>query len=283
LFGGAWEESRVVVENQARAGQPPQLRLQFVLPPYTDSGRVVHDRETIALLVQMLNDEYQSYDFSIKFNYQGKFYRAVLDPTSVNPDAVWTSKFLWVDPDIYRLINQPLRYQLQLRPRPAVGEPLELPEGVVIDLGYSGYDISGTEFNTKQQQICTGPDFVNPAATANPNDPTKPPPPITIMFHPGGSVDRVYGAVNQFGVTLQPLQMIHLLVGRGDKALPLNLRDSNLADTTSLWVTINISTGTVVTGENAGLEVGGNLADNHVRHRIKAREIASSATAMIGN
>ena len=86
---------------------------------------------------------------------------------------------------------------------------------------------------------------------------------ISVMFMPGGGIDKIY--LNNWFFT--PPTTVHFLIGRTDKltALPTAQNSStthpstiamydpaasNLADIQSLWVSVARSTGNVVTSDN---------------------------------
>ncbi len=128
-------------------------------------------------------------------------------------------------------------------PTRSASSALELPAGAVIDLRFSGTGLEGNEF-----------------AALAPNDTS----PVVIMFSPNGNVDRII----RHGSIFAPEGAAHFLVGRSDgmvdaensAAVPNTIPrrgsaltvtyDANIADATSLWVSIGIRTGTTSTTEN---------------------------------
>lgn len=127
----------------------------------------------------------------------------------------------------------------------SMGPPLELPNGIAIDLSVSGMGATQNQFT--------------PVA---PNDTTD----VIIMFEPGGVVERVYWGVpgssaNEIVLThTPPLGTLYFLVGEIDQVTPndpfTRSEDltSNLCDPDSLWVAIGHRTGKLTTAENADLE-----------------------------
>lgn len=128
----------------------------------------------------------------------------------------------------------------------SMGAPLELPNGIVIDLNVSGMGLFNNQFT--------------PAAA---NDTTD----VIVMFEPGGSVERVYwgnfvpgSSPPQVELTPSPATgTVYFLVGEIDQATAdpfFRSEDliSNLCDAESLWVTIGHRTGKVTTTENASLD-----------------------------
>jgi hypothetical protein len=78
------------------------------------------------------------------------------------------------------------------------------------------------------------------------------------MFTPGGGVDLLYfDSDTAKAVPSTPNNTLFFLVGKVDKAVEdptsasfADIRDSNLADPTSLWVTVGRGNGQVTTSEN---------------------------------
>jgi hypothetical protein len=122
-------------------------------------------------------------------------------------------------------------YMFQIYRQPQrVGQPLELPQGIVIDVGYSG--------------IGTGPVYAPPSNR------------ILVMFSPNGSVVSVSLVDQDTGEYLEETgtSNVHFLVGKTEKIeRPWNInriRESNICDGSNLWVTVNRRTGSVATVEN---------------------------------
>jgi hypothetical protein len=125
-------------------------------------------------------------------------------------------------------------YQIRRAPR-RIGRSMELTGGTCIDLSYSGIGVAGTDFATTMTSL-------------------------VVMLAPNGAVQTCYAN----GTQLNPAGTLHFLLGKVEKInVPLaadpthvsgmNMFDpqmSNLADPTSLWVSIGHQNGTVVTSEN---------------------------------
>ena len=123
-------------------------------------------------------------------------------------------------------------YQIMRSPRP-VGNPLELTGGTCIDMTYSGMGPEGNQFILANSSVA-------------------------VMFGTTGGVTGVYGD----GTLIPPTGTLHFLLGRVNKMndpigvspthgrLEFDPEQSNLADATSLWLSVGRSTGTVSTGEN---------------------------------
>ena len=129
-------------------------------------------------------------------------------------------------------------YQIMRSPQP-VGEPLELTGGTCIDMTYSGAGPSGNGFILASHTLA-------------------------MMFTPSGGVKDLYF---DGSAPTAPDGTIHLLLGRVAKMnLPtgpsqsnpphpsgvtmFSVKESNLADATSLWVSVGRANGTVTTSEN---------------------------------
>ncbi len=91
-------------------------------------------------------------------------------------------------------------------------------------------------------------------------------PPVTIMFAPTGSVDKIYTSVtSSSGLIMynqaQVTSPIYLLVGRRDEVVdPVDTAGTNASnnfnDFTSLWVAINANTGLVIVTDMAATGMG---------------------------
>jgi prepilin-type N-terminal cleavage/methylation domain-containing protein len=129
-------------------------------------------------------------------------------------------------------------YQIMRMPQP-VGDPLELSGGTCIDLTYSGTGPGGNEFI-----LASGS--------------------VAIMFTASGAVSGLHG---DGSAAVSPSGTVHLLVGRSAKmnapqgpsvsdpphpsgVTMFSLSESNVADATSLWVSIGRMNGSVTTSEN---------------------------------
>jgi hypothetical protein len=126
-----------------------------------------------------------------------------------------------------------LPYEITRGPVRSSVTPLTLPGDSVIDLSVSGVGSSGYELD---------PGAIAPWVAT----------PVIIMFAPSGRVDHVYAA----NLAFRPFAPLHLLIGRRAKVVsPLtDMSDPqrcNLADPTSLWITIAERTGSIFTSDNA--------------------------------
>lgn len=151
----------------------------------------------------------------IQFDFKGPRYR-IMSPPSNGPFEITPE-----DTSVRLPLAGSARYQVFRQPVRSGTNPLELPNGIVIDLQFSGVGATGNEMASDNGDII-------------------------IMFEPNGSVSRVYG--------FSPAQLgtIHLLVGRLEQTSDLNgaPTTANLIDPTNSWVSIGHQTGTVTTAEN---------------------------------
>ncbi len=185
--------------------------------------------------------------------------------------------FPWDGPAV-----QPATYQVSRQPVRTSAQPVQLPEGIVIDLVSSGVGITGA-FNS---QPYTGS-----------NNPSTPPPPIVnfdpvIVFSPAGRLD--YVSVDPNGRLVRPTDTLYLLLGRRElmydataKGTGQDIVDQNLSAVTDLqaaggvlppppahfWVSVTPQTGQVnVT------EVAANLQD-HTTANVNHQQVINDALA----
>lgn len=178
--------------------------------------------------------------FLIRFDYKGDWFVGQRSGTEfVVSNAVLNSTQPPRSP-------QSLPFQILRLPR-RTGSPMELPSGTAVDLRYSGIGQSGTEFAAASGKLL-------------------------IMFHPGGAVENYF--VNNGGPS-KPLGTMHFLVGRIEQTGADPAAGSNLADPTSLWVSVGAATGVAMTAENTP-----NTADP--TDIATARSVATSREQMGG-
>lgn len=160
--------------------------------------------------------------------------------------------------------NVSLPYQVYRQPTKSIATSLELPAEMMIDLANSGMGPSGREL-----------------LLTNPASPRQ----IVIMFAPSGAVDEIYreqddGSGNLIYGSQQPSGTIHLMVARADQGqLAPNFDPTdpasvtaNLADVSSLWVSIGHRTGNVTSTENADISIPGPPPNPITKARQFARE-----------
>ena len=163
------------------------------------------------------------------------------------------------------------RFQLRLPPQRAIGDPLQLPAGTSVDLKFSGFDNFGTELSHGVKLVADEP----------PNEPA------IIMFNPNGSIQHVYGVVNQ------PLSFVHLLLGDTEKVVAfedeMRLSEDEFYATTNIksvenyWVSVGNLTGNVLTSENASpLETNAGQDVFNPQGIKYSRQFASAASSMGG-
>lgn len=192
----------------------------------------------------------------IRFNYQGAYYS--VSSTSLDPvdsrfliapsiSEPWTIKPLGVVPmHIQAATNSPpqnrisLPFQIFRQPVKSANPAMQLPESLVIDMEYSGFNANETQFA--------------------PKDPTDVYP-VIVMFSPAGHVDRVYATGDVAGVptpgTIPIRGPIHLLLGKRERldntwaAGQIGDDMSNLQDLENFWISIQPQSG-LITSSNVG-------------------------------
>jgi hypothetical protein len=162
-------------------------------------------------------------------------------------------------------------YQITRQPTRSAAKPLQLVAGSCVDLEVSGMSIIGTQFAAKNVQATNG-NWVYDNQ------------PVVILFHPSGSVSRVYYGVNNGTLValqdVEPSGTIYLLVGRTEQSAPpppatLTVERTNLQDATATWLAIADRTGAITVAENeAQLTLPGNVA--------AARSFAATGQSMGG-
>jgi Tfp pilus assembly protein FimT len=178
--------------------------------------------------------------FLIRFDYKGDFFVGQRSGT----DFILGASVLGTTQPPPS--GSPKPFQITRLPK-RIGSSLELPATTAVDLRYSGIGQSGTEFSAASTKLL-------------------------ILFQPGGAAQSFF---IDNGAALKPTGTMHFLVGRIEKTGADPMADSNLADPTSLWVSVGAATGVVVTSENTPDSSDlGNVA--------KARSIASSREQMGG-
>jgi prepilin-type N-terminal cleavage/methylation domain-containing protein len=169
---------------------------------------------------------------------------------------------------IYDAMTNPnAGYSFQIYRSPKrVGQPLELPQGIVIDPNYSGLGPGGVSGPNLTGIECAG------AARQ-----------MLVLFSPQGGVGK-FMWTNHAGNLVENFEssQIHFLVGKTEKVeyawntATVPMKDHNIADGSNLWVTVNRRNGTVATVENVPSP---NLPFSNVTERAAfiaaAREFAS--------
>jgi type II secretory pathway pseudopilin PulG len=178
----------------------------------------------------------------IQFNYQGPWYTI----TSVGSGSLAGT--------VDQVQNLPwnggspgVPYEILRRPVKSAASALQLPSPAVVDLA------------------CSGPDSLSGGTASNWGSDTSP---VTILFSPSGSVDRICYA-NNYAFAPAP---IYLLVGKVEK-VGMAPGQTNLDDQTNLWVAVNPVTGLIVTTDMAAVGAA-NL--------FQSRSFARQSDAMAG-
>lgn len=188
----------------------------------------------------------------VRLNYRGPIYSGTV---ASNSPLQITFQIPAHDRSFFDLGTVPC--QIFLPPERTSATPLQLPSDMCIDLTCSGVANTGNE-------------FANWAAGTNDLS-------IRFLFSPRGNVQ----SVNYNGLWLAPTGNIHMLVGKYDQAVdalevmgtdginevatfppgtPVNYvnyltpsdpdLDTNLADATAMWVSVNFLTGQITTTRN---------------------------------
>ncbi len=140
----------------------------------------------------------------------------------------------------------PLPFEILRQPVASAAGEFEAAKTTVVDLAFSGTE--------------TNPSLFAAGGSA----------PVTVMFSPNGSVQRVYVGNTHF----IPTESIYFLVGRREQALsPLEPGlYRNWQDTRSLWVAISPQTGLVTSAEVSGGTGAAGVPADVIMSRQLARE-----------
>jgi prepilin-type N-terminal cleavage/methylation domain-containing protein len=182
--------------------------------------------------------------FLVKFDFKGDWYRCIRGKATPPNTPPYTdpARLYYIGP-VSSSVAPPaynnqnsygFRFQILREPR-RVGNPLELSAGTCVDIEYSGFGPTGTEFGGFSNRL-------------------------VLLFQPGGSVDGLY----LDNTATSALGTLHFLIGRVEKVNPplganathisgLNMFDlatSNLADPNSFWVSVGRLNGSITTSEN---------------------------------
>ena len=202
-------------------------------------------------LKSLLGTKAQS--FLIRFDYKGDWFRIDYDGTNF----VYKGSLLGTT----SLPTQHLPFQILREPK-AVGTAREMPRGTAVDFLWSGFGPGGTKLVRDRDEGNAFRDASNG---------------VLVMFSPSGGVDSVYidgVASNQQGT-------IHFLVGRIEQtgsAGPV----TNLADPTSLWVSVGRRSGVAMTTENTPDDPDSITDDITNPTLLQARSVASNREQMGG-
>ncbi|MBX3415517.1 MAG: prepilin-type N-terminal cleavage/methylation domain-containing protein [Pirellulales bacterium] len=167
----------------------------------------------------------------IKFNYQGHLYRIV--------NATGSPKTCEPVNGTVPAFNLPagtsVPYQVFRQPKRTSTPPVQLPAGIVIDLGFSG-DATGNTGNTLQPFVIRDHTASGWSGTAYEQDPHAgeiiaghTPLGIMVVFAPDGSVEGLYRP-NALGVQIKdfPSGSIHFLIGQRARVPVTTVTDPSL-------------------------------------------------------
>ncbi|MGV3606140.1 MAG: pilus assembly FimT family protein [Planctomycetaceae bacterium] len=151
-------------------------------------------------------------------------------------------------------------FQVTRRPR-KVGSVRELPQGIAIDMGYSGMGLGDNTNWGYQPQPLTAPNIkfsygqefgvgLDASDVMQDNLADK----VVVMFAPGGGVKELFIGTIEGPAT----STLYFLVGKAERvgvapfAADYNdmRNSSNIVDQTSLWISIGRQTGTIATSDN---------------------------------
>ena len=181
--------------------------------------------------------------------------RRITDPSVANPVGIWLELDLdvvypaggtafWAPLPWSTTPSAPQPYKIIRTPKKTSRQPLVLPEGLCIDLQFSGDD----------DEFFVATDF--DVSSAGKQDPT----PVIVMFQPTGTVERIYHSkdddpdpmvVKPVFKDHAPAGAIHFLLGQREK-VPVDgtstnksEEDTNLLTLGNRWITIDPQTGLV--------------------------------------
>ncbi|MGD9648703.1 MAG: Tfp pilus assembly protein FimT/FimU, partial [Pirellulales bacterium] len=169
--------------------------------------------------------------------YNSTTMRYLAPPTSANPwQIVPTGGTTALVPDFP--LGVP--YQIMRQPVKTSTPPLQLPEGIVVDLAASGMMPASTTPITPFGLSFCPLDDTNANQPFFPNDVI----PVVVLFSPTGSVERIAcsgpdASGQPTPYALPPTTPIFLLLGQRDKVPAANSAGAeNWRDPTNLWITI---------------------------------------------
>ena len=236
LVGGAFGIARaravsegrsvgVWLERQPSPRDSACFKLFFAEQPQTYSGENLNSTVTVnssgnATFTGINGARIQNGDL-LQINYQAHLYTVTKVSGftySTTSKTSPTGKAAAVAVGVpFQIFRQPIR---------SAEKPIQLPNGIAIDLAASGFTGSSAD--------ATGTN------------------PLIIMFSPGGAMSTVYNLTGT--ATKVPTDTLFLLVGRSDGLIKEYPGDAtnNLGDPGSIWVAVGNQTGMVSTVENNG-------------------------------
>ena len=221
----------------------------------------------------------------IRFNLRGPRYRIV----SIQPNTSVPAGFEYLQDYQYRIEFEfdakkypqvafarfnSVQFEVFRRPQTTAATPMDLPTGSAIVMNLSGVGMEHSDLSKnsgmqagEEDFMQTAQDLDNNATTSSrqqyigltefqrPNSAMLPEfvdMPLTIMFTPEGTIDRIYRVLPGPGQTSNPLippkkpqDKIYLFLGKAGVD-----RIVNFADTTNLWLAIDPQNGSVTTAPN---------------------------------
>lgn len=147
-----------------------------------------------------------------------------------------------------------LPFQIYFSPKRTQAQPLDLPNGVAVDLAWSGLGASGTEFDSLSGSV---------------GDQAKALP-VGVLFTPGGQIERIYPGNGAF---TSGTSTVHFLIGSPETIQPVSTgtlvtavnprdgNDKNLENQAHLWVSVGPVNASVTTAENFYDSAVGTVAD----------------------
>ncbi len=259
---GVWIERLANGPNDftTRANESVDLFLCEAPPPY--SGETPYARCTITVsgnsaVVEIQGGLPQGYVFigdRIRFNYRGAVYRIAGVGPNVNVQSTYGDGSLTgvnmainvLPTDIPPPLNVPIPYQIYRQPVKTADEPVTLPVGAIVDLGFSGVG-NGMEFAVPVLPLSNNSSSA--AATGVPHRP------VLIMYGPSGNLDAVYFGHRPPTLSqpqfepYKPISAVYLLVGQ--RANDNTTVPPNFMNQENVWVALNPQSGLVTTSEVA--------------------------------
>lgn len=201
------------------------------------------------------------------FGNQGHRYRVVGPPTAGDPDRKISGLPLQLELDLdvvypnggsftaplpwTTAASDPVSYKIVRTPKKTARSPLVLPEGLCIDLQFSGV---GGELD----EHFLPRDFVDEPSTPDDQEPKEDPTPVIVLFAPTGAVISVFHSHGDPTVASDtksfedevPESSIHFLIGQREK-VPTDLSADKSEETSNLltlgnrWITIQPATGSI--------------------------------------
>ena len=235
-YGGDYLNSRAVVRNAIGDTNPLDPTASAWLLDFADSPGMPPEPLNAPSVASLMADPggliKRGDKFGIRFDNKGYLFAAF---RSTSDGRCYITNNGIVPPRANGLpsgTNPSAGYSFQIFRQPQrIGQPLEFPQGVVLDMSYSGVSPSGYQFEAAKERVL-------------------------VMFAPTGGVSSVSFVHQQTGNVVEDTESskLFLLVGRTENMETgpawTNVAASNLVDGSNLWVAVNRRTGSVATVEN---------------------------------